>query len=140
MTAATANQRAGLNSTDILLVDDNVAYRRALRRVVEAAGSMVIGEAGTGEDAVAMVSTLRPELVLMDVRLPGIGGIEAASRIAALQLGVRVVLMTASLSTAETDIARSGLECLLKETIRPNTLSAVIVAARASGYNGVSAT
>lgn len=121
-------------------MDDNVAYRRALRRVVEAAGYLVIGEAGTGEDAVAMVSTLRPQLVLMDVRLPGIGGIEAARRIAALQLGVSVVLMTASLGSAETDIARSGLECLRKETIRPNVLSTVIVAARTSGCEGGSAT
>ena len=124
---------------DILLVDDNVAYRRALRRVVEAAGYQVIGEAGTGEDAVAMVSTLRPQLVFMDVRLPGLGGIEAARRIAALQLGVSVVLMTASLGSAGTDIAGSGLECLCKETIRPNVLSAVIVAARAS-YEAGSAT
>ena len=121
-------------------MDDNVAYRRALRRVVEAAGSMVIGEAGTGEDAVAMVGTLRPQLVLMDVRLPGIGGIEAARRIAALQMGVSVVLMTASLSSAGTDIPTSGLECLRKETIRPNILRAVMVAARASGSTGTAVT
>ena len=114
-------------------MDDNVAYRRALCRVIEAAGSEVVGEAETGEDAVAMVPTLRPQIVFMDVHMPGVGGIEAARRILALQSDVTVVLMTLSVGDLGSEISESGLRCLLKETIRPNTLRGVIAAAHAPG-------
>lgn len=116
-------------STAVLIVDDNAAYRRALCRVVEAAGGVVVGQAETGEDAIAMIPTLHPQLVLMDVHMPGIGGIQAARQIVALQPEVRVVLMTVSVSEHGRDISESGLKCLLKETIRPNTLRVVIAAA-----------
>ena len=124
-----AIDEVGQLSTAVLVVDDNVAYRRALCRVVEAAGSVVVGEAETGEDAIAMVPTLRPQIVLMDVHMPGVGGVEAARRIVALQLEVTVVLMTASLGDLGREITDSGLSCLLKETIRPNTLRVAIAAA-----------
>jgi two-component system invasion response regulator UvrY len=116
-----------------LVVDDNAAYRRALCRVIEAAGSLVVGEAETGEDAIAMVPTLRPQIVLMDVHMPGVGGIEAARRIVALQPEVTVVLMTVTVDDLGREISESGLKCLLKETIRPNTLRVVIDAAHAPG-------
>lgn len=66
----------------VLTVDDQVVFRHAARDVISATpGFEAVGDAESGEEAVAAVERLRPELVLLDVRMPGIGGIEAARRI-----------------------------------------------------------
>jgi two-component system, NarL family, invasion response regulator UvrY len=66
----------------VLVVDDHAAFRKAARAVILAAGLELAGEAATGEEAVAAAESLRPDLVLMDVNMPGIGGIEATRQIA----------------------------------------------------------
>jgi DNA-binding NarL/FixJ family response regulator len=69
-------------SVRVLVVDDQAPFRRAARSVVDATSEFVIvGEARSGEEAVALVRSLRPDLVLMDVAMSGIGGIEAARSI-----------------------------------------------------------
>lgn len=79
----------------VLVVDDQAPFRRAARTVVGAtAGFELAGEAATGEEAVALAATLHPDLVLMDVRMAGIGGVEAARRIAAAHPGTRTVLVS----------------------------------------------
>jgi two-component system, NarL family, invasion response regulator UvrY len=66
----------------VLIVDDQAAFRSAARLVVDLSdGFEVVGEAETGEDAVGMAAALEPDLVLMDVNLPGIDGLEATRRI-----------------------------------------------------------
>lgn len=66
----------------VLIVDDQEPFRLAARAVVEATDDFeVVGEAGSGEQSVELVSDLHPDLVLMDVNLPGINGIEATRRI-----------------------------------------------------------
>ena len=66
----------------VLIVDDVESFRRAARAVVQAAvGFEVAGEASNGEESVDAAGILKPDLVLMDVNLPGISGIEAARRI-----------------------------------------------------------
>jgi two-component system, NarL family, response regulator NreC len=68
----------------ILLVDDHAVLRAGLRALLEAEeGIEVVGEAGTGEDGVAMAERLKPDVVVMDLSMPGIGGLEATRRIAA---------------------------------------------------------
>jgi len=69
----------------ILLVDDHAVLRAGLRALLEAEeGLEVIGEAGTGEEGVAMAERLKPDVVVMDLSMPGIGGLEATRRIAAM--------------------------------------------------------
>lgn len=69
-------------SIRVLIVDDVESFRRAARAVVQAAaGFTVAGEAASGEESLEAARILQPELVLMDVNLPGISGIEAARRI-----------------------------------------------------------
>ena len=79
----------------VLIVDDQEPFRRAMGAVVEATdGFAVVGTATTGEESLAAVGELAPDLVLMDVNLPGIDGIEATRRISADPDGPVVVLLS----------------------------------------------
>jgi DNA-binding NarL/FixJ family response regulator len=70
------------NLVRVLIVDDQAPFREAARDVIELAdGFEVVGEAETGEASVEAVAQLRPDLVLMDVNLPGINGLEATRQI-----------------------------------------------------------
>jgi response regulator RpfG family c-di-GMP phosphodiesterase len=82
----------------VLAVDDDPRYLRVARDVIAATpGFHLLGEATTGEEGILQVAVLRPQLVLMDVRMPGIGGLEAARRIMhAADSRVAVILMSAN--------------------------------------------
>jgi two-component system, NarL family, invasion response regulator UvrY len=82
-------------SVRVLTVDDQAVFRGVARDVIEAtAGFESVGEASSGEEAVEAVERLVPELVLLDVRMPGCGGIEAAQSIVAKHPEVVVVLIS----------------------------------------------
>jgi len=79
----------------VLVVDDQAPFRVAARAVVRAtAGFEVVGEAKSGEEAVEAASEVSPDLVLMDINMEGIGGIEATRRITEQHPEVRVVLLS----------------------------------------------
>jgi DNA-binding NarL/FixJ family response regulator len=81
----------------VALVDDQALLRAGLRALLDAEdGIEVVGEAGDGEQAVALVREQRPDVVLMDIRMPGVDGLEATRRIAADPelAGVKVVVLT----------------------------------------------
>ena len=85
----------------VLIVDDQAPFREAARTVVELTdGFEVVGEAETGEASVQAAAELQPDLVLMDVNLPGIDGLEATRQILSAGSGRVVVLL---LSTYEYD-------------------------------------
>ena len=80
----------------VLVVDDHRLVRTGLSRMLaKVSGIDVVGEADSGEAAVVRVRQDRPNVVLMDIRLPGIGGLEATRRIVAADPGVRVLIVSA---------------------------------------------
>lgn len=88
--------KGGLNlPTRILIVDDHQLAREGLKAVLADDAFDVVGEAASGEEAMAMVALLVPDVVLMDVRLgPGMDGLEATRQIAALGLPSRVIMLS----------------------------------------------
>jgi DNA-binding NarL/FixJ family response regulator len=86
---------APVGETRILLVDDQPQFRRAAAALIGAtAGLRLVGQAGSGEEAVELADRLRPDLIVMDVRLPGIDGTEACRRIRHRRPDIRVILVS----------------------------------------------
>lgn len=80
----------------ILLADDHALFRDGVASLLAAWGHEVVGQVSDGASAVDLAARLRPDLVLMDVAMPGGGGLEATRRLAAAAPGVAIVMLTAS--------------------------------------------
>jgi two-component system, NarL family, invasion response regulator UvrY len=81
--------------TTVLIVDDQMPFRLAARSVVGVTpGFVVVGEAKSGEEAVEQATVLQPELILMDINMDGISGIEATRRITAEHPDIKVILLS----------------------------------------------
>jgi two-component system invasion response regulator UvrY len=109
----------------VLVVDDQAPFRRAANMVLMITdGFDVVGEAESGEDAVEAAQTLRPDLVLMDINMPGINGVEATRRIvAALPDTIVVLLSTYNADDLPSDARTSGaIAYVHKEEFAPNLL------------------
>lgn len=78
----------------LLVVDDHALVRSGIVGLLEAAELEVVGEAGDGLEAIELVRRLRPDVVLMDIRMPGLDGIEATRRIAGVPGAPRVLVLT----------------------------------------------
>jgi two-component system invasion response regulator UvrY len=80
----------------VVIVDDHRLVRIGLTRMLaDVAGIKVVGEADSGERALSVARELKPNVVLMDLRMPGIGGLEATRRLQRLDAGIRVLIVTA---------------------------------------------
>jgi DNA-binding NarL/FixJ family response regulator len=80
----------------ILIADDHALFRDGLRSLLQAQGHEVVGEARDGKQAIELAAELHPDLVLMDVSMPGLDGVAATRELRALQPDVKVVMLTAS--------------------------------------------
>jgi two-component system response regulator NreC len=79
----------------ILLVDDHAMFRAGIRALIDAEDRLqVVGEASTGDEAVDLVRELKPDVVVMDLAMPGSNGLEATRRISALELNTNVLVLT----------------------------------------------
>jgi DNA-binding NarL/FixJ family response regulator len=123
-------QGAAKDGPRVLLVDDAASIRHALRGLLEDAGIEVVGEAPDGVQGVAMVGSLRPDVVLMDLRMPCCNGFQATERIVQEHPAVRVVVLSAyeTEESAEAVRAAGAFAFLPKhsgaETIRDTVLAA----------------
>jgi DNA-binding NarL/FixJ family response regulator len=99
-----------VSAVGVLLVDDQTPFRLAAKAVFRRLEEFeVLGEASSGEEAVALASELRPSLVLMDINMPGISGIEATRQLVSADPGVMVILCsTYELADLPTDATTSG--------------------------------
>jgi DNA-binding NarL/FixJ family response regulator len=131
----TLETKEGEVTVRVLIVDDQEPFRLAARMVVEATdGFEVVGESETGEASVEAAGRLDPDLVLMDVNLPGINGLEATRRI--LQGPNRVVILLLS-TYEEEEYAPRAAECgaaayIPKSSFSPDRLADAWAAATAA--------
>ncbi|GAA4218771.1 DNA-binding NarL/FixJ family response regulator [Streptosporangium album] len=117
----------------LLIVDDHPVVREGLRGMLEADPEItVVGEAASGDEAVVRAGELRPDVILMDLRMPDGDGVSATSRILAVRPESRVIVLT----TYETDqdivraVEAGAAGYLLKDTSRADLLAAIASAAR----------
>ena len=117
----------------VLIVDDHAVIRDGITAMLEPHDDIqVVGEAADGESAVRLAATLRPDVVIMDLRLPGLDGATATARITALEAAPRVLVLTTYDSDA--DILRAtaagAIGYLLKDTPRRDLLEGIRAAAK----------
>jgi DNA-binding NarL/FixJ family response regulator len=114
--------------TDLLIVDDQALVRVGLRKILEAEpDTNVVGEAADGEDAVAEARRLGPDVVLMDIRMPVLDGIEATRRIVAAQPATRVLILTTfGLDTYVYDALRAGASGFMLKDAPPEEIAAAV--------------
>ena len=117
----------------VLIADDQALVRAGFRKLLESTGDIeVVGEAADGQDAVEQARRLRPTLVLMDIRMPRLDGIEATRRLTAEASGVRVLILTTfGLDDYVYEALRAGASgFMLKDAPPEELLAAIEVIAR----------
>ncbi len=93
----------------ILLVDDHALVRSAIRQALEAPDMQIVGELASAEEAIALAPQLQPDVILMDIDLPGMSGIEAVRELAPRLPATRIVMLTVSTDRRDlVDAARHG--------------------------------
>lgn len=125
--------------TTVLVVDDHALFRAGMLAVLTAMdGVEVIGEAADGESALVVIDELRPQVVLMDLRMPGIGGLAATARVAELYPEVAVIVLTMSEDSDSVFAAlRAGARgYLLKEAEADDVRRTIAAVARGDAVFG----
>ena len=114
--------------TRVLIADDQALVRVGLRKILEAEADVtVVGEAGDGEDAVAAAHRLRPDVVLMDIRMPVLDGIEATRRIVGDHPATRVLILTTfGLDEYVFDTLRAGASGFMLKDAPPEEIAAAV--------------
>lgn len=112
----------------ILLVDDHRLFRLGVAKMLpEAKGFNVVGEAETAEQGVSEARKLRPHVVLMDILMPGIGGLEAISRIRRIDRHIKTIALTACTSNPfPMQALKAGASGYLTKGVAPDELHAAI--------------
>ncbi len=111
----------------ILIVDDHPMVREGLRSMLNAPGFAVIGEAGSGEDAVKLAKALHPDVVLMDIRMENVDGISALQRIKQIDPRIHVIMVTTYPNTTYLlqSLAAGASGFVLKDISREELLATV---------------
>jgi DNA-binding NarL/FixJ family response regulator len=114
--------------TTVLIADDQALIRVGLRKILESEpDTTVVAEAADGEDAVAAARTTRPDVVLMDIRMPVLDGIEATRRIVRAQPGTRVLMLTTfGLDDYVYESLRAGASGFMLKDAPPEEIAAAV--------------
>ena len=132
MSEATAQGDGAPGAITVVLVDDHAFFRGGLRDLLTEHGFAIVGEAASGEDAVEVITETAPNVAVMDVNMPGIGGIQAARQVAAAAPTCRVLMLTVSPDDSDVNEAILAGACgyVLKDASGREIVSAVSAAAR----------
>jgi len=126
-----------MGRTTIVLVDDHAAVRTGVRVMLEAAPDLaVIGEAGDGREAIQMVTAARPDVVILDLAMPGLGGLDALPRLreAAPRTAILVFTMHANAAYVSAAMRAGARGYLLKSAGQGELLAAVRAVHAGHGY------
>ena len=117
----------GERAISVLMVDDHDIVRRGIASTLaDIPDIRILGEAATGEEAIHLARRLRPDVVLMDLRMPGIGGLEAARRIHIALPATRIVAVTAWDAEPPQRLTKSGISACVGKNVARAELEAVI--------------
>jgi two-component system invasion response regulator UvrY len=122
--------------TRVMLVDDHAVVRMGFRMLLANAGVEVVAEADTGEEACQQVPKVKPDVVVMDLSMPGMGGLEAVRRLLAQDSKLRILVLSAHEDTAHPQrVLRAGALGYLAKRAAPEALIVAVTAvARGERY------
>ncbi|MBJ6799876.1 response regulator [Geomonas propionica] len=116
-----------LKDVKILIVDDEIFFRQVLRAVLEKIGFTVVGEAGDGAEALERYRALRPHIVIMDIYMPDMNGIDATKNLLAFDPNARVLMASASDFDSDTQAALdAGAKGILMKPFVPKEIYEMI--------------
>jgi two-component system nitrate/nitrite response regulator NarL len=114
----------------VLLIDDHALVRKGIEELLQSRGVQVVASVGSGEEGVRRARELPADLILLDVKMPGLGGIETLKQLRAAGVGAPVVMLTMSREDADLgDALRAGAKGYLLKDIEPDELVPALQAA-----------
>jgi len=120
----------GLDELRVLVVDDHDLFRTGLRNLLEEEGVNVVGEAENGETAIRLASDLTPDVVIMDLNMPGAGGVETTRRLSSLTPLSRVVVLT--ISADDDDVMNAVMAGACGYLLKDSSIQELIAGIRAA--------
>ena len=120
----------GLDELRVLVVDDHDLFRAGLRNLLEEKGVNVVGEAENGEAAIRLTSDLAPDVVIMDLNMPGAGGVETTRRLSSLAPLSRVVVLT--ISADDDDVMNAVMAGACGYLLKDSSMEELIAGIRAA--------
>ena len=123
--------RKGRDDVRVLVVDDHDLFRTGLKNLLQEQGVNVVGEAENGENAIRLTSDVAPDVVIMDLNMPGLGGVETTRRLSSLAPLTRVVVLTISVDDEDVMSAVMAGACgyLLKDSSIQDLVAGIRAAA-----------
>lgn len=112
----------------VLIAEDDPMTRSTMTELLASLGHMVVAEVESGAEAIEKAKQFTPDAVLLDVHMPGSGGVQAAEEIASLLPGTAVILITGDMSVtlSASEVAKSGAVALLSKPAPPGTIDTTL--------------
>jgi DNA-binding NarL/FixJ family response regulator len=122
-----------LDDVRVLIVDDHDLFRSGLRNLLEGEGVQIVGEAAAGQEALDIVREVAPDVVVMDLNMPGMGGVEATRHISTMAPLTRVVMLT--ISDEDNDVIDAIMAGACGYLLKDSSIQELIAGIRAASMN-----